>query len=116
MEPFWVMKKYPGSGLISNKISSQLSLFNTWNSTSREHSCNISEEFNFKDTEELLDKEDQPWFKIGNVGRFLGIENIQTLLNGLENHEMLTRQDSEPTQYYTPDWSGSKKQQNKQSR
>ena len=51
----------------------------------------------------LLDKEDQPWFKIGNVGRFLGIENIQTLLNGLENHEILTRQDPEPTQHYTFD-------------
>ena len=52
------MKKYLGSGLTHN---------------SREHSCSKSEEFNFKDTEVLLDKENQPWFKIAHVDKILGI-------------------------------------------
>ena len=67
------MKKYLGSGLIHNKMSSQLFLFNGCSNTSREHSCSKSEEFNFKDTEVLLDKENQPWFKIAHVDKILGI-------------------------------------------
>lgn len=34
-------------------------------------------------------------------------------MNGLENREMLTGQDFEPTHHYTVDWPGSKNQQNK---
>ena len=47
------------------------------------------------------------------MGKLLGIEDIQTPLNGLEKCEILTRQELAPTRRTTPVWSGPKDQQNK---
>ena len=55
------------------------SLLNVSNDASRK-----SEEFSLKDTEVFVDSEEKKWFKWAHVGKFLGIENIQTSLNGLE--------------------------------
>ena len=70
------------------------SLLNVFNSSK-------SEEFNLKKIEVLVDSEVQNWFKRTNVGKFWGIENIQTPLIGLEKCEMLTRQELEPTRRTT---------------
>ena len=48
------------------------------------------EEFRIKDIEVFVDSEEQ---KEGYVGKFLGIENIRTTLNGLEKCEMLATKD-----------------------
>ena len=50
---------------------------------------------------------------MAHLGKFLGIEDIRTLLNDLKKCEILTRQGLVPTQCSTPGWSGSKDQQNK---
>ena len=56
-----------------------------------------SEEFSLKDTEVLVDSEEQNWFKRTHVGIYLEIENIRTSLNDLEKCEMLTRQELSKT-------------------
>ena len=66
------------------------------------------EEFSLKDIEVFVDSEEQNWFKRAHVGKFLGIENIRTSLNDLENCEMLTRQELVPTQRSTLGWPGPK--------
>ena len=71
------------------------------------------EEFNLKDVEVFVDSEEQNWFKRAHVGTFLGIEDIQTSLNGLEKCKILTRQKLITTRRSTPGWSGPKDQQNK---
>ena len=63
------------------------SLLNASNANSK------PKEFNLKDIEVLVDSEEQNWFMRAHVGKFLGIENIRTSLNGLENSEMLARKD-----------------------
>ena len=70
------------------------------------------EEFSLKDVEVFVDSEEQNWFKRAHVGTFLGIEDIQTSLNGLEKCKILTRQKL-ITRRSTPGWSGPKDQQNK---
>ena len=71
------------------------------------------EEFSLKDIEVFVDSEEQNWFKRAQVGKFLGIKDIQTSLNGLEKCEILTRQEFVPTWRSTSGWSGPKNQQNK---
>ena len=66
-----------------------------------------------KDIEVLVDSEEKNWFKRADVGKFLGIEDIRTSLNGLEKCEMLTRQELVPTWCITPGWPGPKDEQNK---
>ena len=70
-------------------------------------------EFRLKDIEVFVDSEEQNWFKQAHVGKFLGLEDIRTSLNDLENCEILTRQELVPTQRSTLGWSGPKDQQNK---
>ena len=72
-----------------------------------------SEEFSFKNIEVFVDSEEQKWFKQAHVGKFLAIEDIRTLLNGLEKCEILTRQELIPTRRGTSGWFGPKDQQNK---
>ena len=67
-----------------------------------------SEEFSLKDIEVFVDSEEQNWFKRAHMGKFLGIENIRTSLNDLENCEMLTRQELVPTRRSTLGWPGPK--------
>ena len=55
------------------------------------NSSNRSEEFSLQDIGVFVDCEEQNWFKRAHVGKFLGIEDIQTSLNGLEKCEILTR-------------------------
>ena len=50
---------------------------------------------------------------MAHLGKFLGIEDIRTLLNDLKKCEILTRQGLVPTQCSTSGWSGPKDQQNK---
>ena len=65
------------------------------------------------DIEMFVDREEQNWFKWTQVGKFLGIEDIRTSLNGLEKCEILTRQEFVPTRHGTPGWSRPKDQQSK---
>ena len=67
------------------------SLLNVSNDSSK------PEEFSLKDTEASVDSEEQNWFKRTLVEKFLGIEDIQTSLNGLEKCEILTMQELVPT-------------------
>ena len=67
------------------------SLLNTSNDNSK------PEEFSIKYIEVFVDSEEQNWFKKAHVEKFLGIEDIQTSLNGLEKCEILTRQELVPT-------------------
>ena len=62
------------------------SLLNVSNDAGR-----MSEEFILKDIEVFVDSDEQKWFKRAHVGKFLGIEDIWTSLNGLEKCEILTR-------------------------
>ena len=62
------------------------SLLNVSNDASRK-----SEEISVKDIELFVDSDEQKWFKRAHVGKFLGIEDIWTSLNGLEKCEILTR-------------------------
>ena len=55
------------------------------------------EEFSLKDIEVFVDSEEQNWFKRALVGKFLGIEDIRTSLNGLERCEICTKQELVPT-------------------
>ena len=71
------------------------------------------EEFGLKHIEVFVDSEEQNWLKQANVGKFLGLEDIRTSLNDLENCEILTRQELVPTRRSTLGWSGPKDQQNK---
>ena len=71
-----------------------------------------SEEFSLKDIEIFVDSEEQNWFKRAHEGKFLGLEDIRTSLNGLKKCE-ITRQELIPTRRGTPGWSGPKDQQNK---
>ena len=71
------------------------------------------EEFILKDIEVFVGSKEQDWFKRAHVGKFLGLEDIQTSLNGLEKCEILTRQELIPTRRRTPGWSGPKDPQNK---
>ena len=68
------------------------SLLNVSNDASKK-----PEEFSRKDTEVFVDSEEQNWFKRAHVGKFLGIEDIRTSLNDLEQCEILTRQELVPT-------------------
>ena len=90
---------------VTNKMSS--SLLNVSNDSSK------SEEFSLNDIEVLVDNKEENWFKRADVGKFLGIEDIWTSLNGLEKCKMITRQELIPTRRSTLGWSGSKDQQNK---
>ena len=72
-----------------------------------------SEKFNLKDIEVFVDSEEQNWLKRAHVGKFLGIEDIRTLLNDLEKCGKLTRQELIPSRHGTPVWSEPKHQQNK---
>ena len=72
-----------------------------------------AEGFILKDIEVFVDSEEQNWLKRAHVEKFLGIEDIRTSLNGLENGEMRARQELVPTRRSTPGWSGPKDQQNK---
>ena len=74
--------------------------------------CSKSEEFILKDIEIFVDSEEQNWFKRAHEGKFLGLEDIRTSLNGLKKCE-ITRQELIPTRRGTPGWSGPKDQQNK---
>ena len=74
--------------------------------------CSKSEEFSLKDIEIFVDSEEQNWFKRAHEGKFLGLEDIRTSLNGLKKGE-ITRQELIPTRRGTPGWSGPKDQQNK---
>ena len=67
------------------------------------------EKFSLKDIEVFVDSEEQNWFKRAHVGKFLGIKDIWTSLNGLEKCEIFTR----PELTSHPCWSGPKDQQNK---
>ena len=71
------------------------------------------EEFSFKDIEVFVDSDEQNWFERAHVGKFLGIEDIQKSLNGLEKCRILSRQELVPTRRTTSVWSGPKDQQNK---
>ena len=71
------------------------------------------EGFSLKDIEVFVDKKEQSWFKRAHVGKFLGIENIQTSLNDFEKCEILTTQELVPTRYSTSLWTGPKGHQNK---
>ena len=66
-------------------------LLNVSNDASRK-----PEEFCPKDIEVFVDSEEQNWFKRPHAGKFLGIEDIRTSLNGLEKCEMLARKDIQP--------------------
>ena len=75
------------------------------------------EEFSIKYIEVFVDSEEQNWFKKAHVEKFLGIEDIQTSLNGLEKCEILTREaELIPTQHGTPGQSGPRDQQNKRDK
>ena len=75
-----------------------------------------SEEFSLKNIEVFVDSEEQKWFKQAHVGKFLAIEDIRTLLNGLEKCEILTRQELIPNRRGTSGWFGPNDQQNKMDR
>ena len=83
------------------------SLLNVSNDSSK------SEEFSLNDIVVLVHNKEENWFKRADVGKFLGIEDIWTSLNGLEKCKMITRQELIPTRRSTLGWSGSKDQQNK---
>ena len=74
------------------------------------------QEFSMKDIEMLVDSEEQNWFKRAHVGKFLGIEDIRTSLNGLEKCEMLTRQELVPNRRDTPAWPEPRYQPNKMNK
>ena len=61
-------------------------LLNVSNDASRK-----PEKFCPKDNKVFVDSEEQNWFKRAHAGKFLGIEDIRTSLNGLEKCEILTR-------------------------
>ena len=77
------------------------------------NASNKSEKFSLKDIEVFLDSGEQNWFKRSHLGKFLGIEDIRTSLNGLEKCEIITRQELVPIHTTTTGWSGRKDQQNK---
>ena len=72
------------------------------------NASNKSEEFSLKDIEVFVDSEEKNWFKRAHVGKFLGIEDIRTSLNGLEMCEILTRQELVPNWRSSPAWPGPK--------
>ena len=74
------------------------------------------QEFSMKNIEMLVDSEEQNWFKRAHVGKFLGIEDIRTSLNGLEKCEMLTRQELVPNRRDTPAWPEPRYQPNKMNK
>ena len=49
------------------------------------------EEFGLKDTEVLVDSEEQNWFKRAHVGKFLGLKHTDTSVKGLDKCEMPAR-------------------------
>ena len=55
------------------------------------------QEFSIKDIVMFVNSEEQNWFKRIHVGKFLGLEDIRTSLNGLEKCEMLSRQELIPS-------------------
>ena len=65
---------------------------------------NRPEQFSLKDIEVSVDREEQNWLKRAHVGKFLGLEDIRTSLNGLEKCEMLTRQWLVPSSRGAPVW------------
>ena len=71
------------------------------------------EKFSLKDIEGFVDSEEQNWFKRAQMGKFLGVEDIRTSLNGLAKCKILTRQELIPIRHGSPGWPGPKGQQNK---
>ena len=71
------------------------------------------QEFSIKDIVMFVNSEEQNWFERIHVGKFLGLEDIRTSLNGLEKCEMLSRQELIPSGRTMSGWSGPKDQQNK---
>ena len=74
------------------------------------------EKFSLKDIEVFVDSEEQNWFKRAQMGKFLGVEDIRTSLNGLAKCEILTRQELIPIRHGSPGWPGPKGQQNKMNK
>ena len=72
------------------------------------NSSSKPEKFNLKDNEVLVDSEEQNWFKRAHVGKYLGLEDIRTSLNGLEKCEIHIRKDFNTTCQYPAGWPGSK--------
>ena len=87
------------------KISSLLNVSNG--------SSSKIEEFILKNIEVFVDSKKQNWFKRGHIGKFLGIHDIWTSLNGLQKCEMFTRQELVPGGRVTSGFSAPKDQQNK---
>ena len=82
-------------------MSSQLSLFNVVPTGA---------------IEIFYDYQNQPWSKRAHLGKFLDLSDIHRSLDKLDECEMCTRNDLEPTRRTrsnTPGWSGPKDQQNK---
>ena len=67
-------KKFLNQKEVQIKI---FSVLNVSNGTSK------AEEFSLKDIEVLADSEEQNWFKRADVGKFLGLSQIEKLLVGL---------------------------------
>ena len=99
----WIQKSF-GLKELKIKMSSVLNVSND---------SDKPEEFSIKDIEVFVDSEEQKWFKGAHVGKFVGLEDIRTSLNGLEKSEMLTRQELIPSRCASLGWSGPKDQQNK---
>ena len=71
-----------------------------------------SEEFSLKDTEVLVDSEEQNWFKLAHVGKFLGFQHIDTSVEGLDKREMPARNDIKAVPHGAGGWPGPKDHQN----
>ena len=67
------------------------SLLNVSNGSSK------PEEFRAKDIEVLVDSEEQSWFKRTQVGKLLGLFQIEKSLVGLDKCEIRVRKDFDPT-------------------
>ena len=66
------------------------------------------QEFSLRDIEVFVDSEEQNWFRRAHVGKFLGLGNIRTSLNDLDQCKIFTRQELIPTQRSTSLWPGPK--------
>ena len=60
-----------------------------------------SEEFILGDIEKLVDEQNHPWFKRAHVGKYLDLPQIYKSVEKLDECEMCTRNDFEPTQSTT---------------
>ena len=73
--PFWPDTKFFDTKELKIKMSSVLNVSNGGSKP---------EEFSLKDIDVFEDSNEQNWFKRAHVGKFLGLEDIWTSLNGLE--------------------------------